>query len=225
MSWDSLRAERGLSVPIRVGAWPRLVLIVLGVLSVASAGRAQDTANLQFQLQPGFAVADFYSAAEGVRSTTAFSVRFQTRFPTAVTWLTPIVGATFTPYGSTGSTVRNSDAPTLFVGAVFQVPWPDEARWLAVEIPLLVVHAPGASTGSNPRDYGRDLVVQPTLYLHVGRRLFGDFGPLWSHFDLFTMLEQNLTPNRTGASGKRDRFNPVLTAGASLTLGRANEKP
>lgn len=182
--------------------------------------RAQVPVDPVVQLQPAFTTWDFASVPEGTQSATAFTLRFQTRFPTSNRWLQFVAGASFAPYGSTGITRRDTDAPTIFAGNIFTLV--DARRgsgWVTVEVPLLVTHAPGASATSNPRDYGRDLVVQPTAYVHVGRRLFGDFGGQWARFDLFAAMEQNLTPNKDTVSGRRDRFNPASIIGASFTLG------
>jgi hypothetical protein len=173
-----------------------------------------------FQLQPGLLTADFYSAGEDVTSSTAFLLRFITRFPTGRAWLNPLIGVSFTPYGSTGIDVRNTDAPTVFAGNVFTLV--RETRtggWLTVELPVLVAHTPGAGPTGTVRDYGRDVIVQPTVYVHFGATLFRDFGAQWSRLDAFALLEQNLTPGRNVLSGDRDRLNPVAVFGVSLSLG------
>lgn len=192
--------------------------LLLGLLLVAPPARAQR--GPIFELQPGITVFDFISVPEGTVTNSAFSLRFATRFPTGLKWLTPVVGAMLLPYGSTENTVRNSDAPTLFVGNIF--PLLSEAKtdgWLTVEVPLLVAHSPGAGPTGSVRDYGRDLVVAPTVYLHLGARALREFGTVWSRLDVFGQLEQNLTPNKDPATDDRDFFNPVATIGVSLTIG------
>lgn len=218
MPWPSLRDR-----PLARAARARLGVIVLAVAAhgmLPRMGQAQVPVDPVFQLQPAFTTWDFASVPAGTQSATAFTLRFLTRFPTTNRWLQPVIGAWFTPYGATGISRRDTDAPTIFAGNVFTIV--DARRgsgWLTLEVPLLVTHAPGASATSNPRDYGRDLVVQPTVYVHAGRRLFGEFGTQWSRFDLFGAVEQNLTPNKDAVSGVRDRFNPAFTIGASFTLG------
>ena len=173
-----------------------------------------------FELQPGIAVTDFVSVPEGTATNTAFSLRFATRFPTGSKWLTPVAGAVLLPYGSTENTIRNTDAPTLFAGNIF--PLLSDARtsgWLSMELPLVIAHSPGAGSSGNVRDYGRDLVVMPTVYLHLGARALRELGTVWSRLNVFAQLEQNLTPNRDPASGRRDRLNPVATIGLSLIIG------
>ncbi|MGH8527984.1 MAG: hypothetical protein ACREXY_28310, partial [Gammaproteobacteria bacterium] len=91
--------------------------------------------------------------------------------------------------------------------------------WLTVEVPLLLAHAPGASPTGSVRDYGRDLVIAPTVYLHLGARALREFGTIWSRLNVFGQLEQNLTPNKDPATGDRDFFNPIATIGLSLTIG------
>ena len=172
-----------------------------------------------FELQPGISVADFISVPEGTATNTAFSLRFATRFPTGLSWLTPVVGAVLLPYGSTENTLRNTDAPTLFAGNIFVLmPANRTSGWLSIEVPLLLTHSPGAGPTGALRDYGRDLVVIPTVYLHLGDRALRELGSIWSRLNTFFQLEQNLTPNR-GPTGSRDRLNPIATVGLSLSIG------
>jgi hypothetical protein len=182
--------------------------------------RAESQNAVIFHLQPGMTIADFYSVPRDLPSTTAFSIRFESRFPTSRSWFTPVVGAFFLPYGSTGTTNRKTDAPTLFVGNVFPVLRASSAAgWLSVELPVLLTHSPGAGTTGNIRDFGRDLVVTPTAYIHLGARGFGDLGGFLSGLRLFGQLEQNLTPNRDLDTGRLDRLNPVATVGVSISHG------
>ena len=193
---------------------------LLTLLMTLCAHRVGAQTGPAFELQPGITVTDFVSVPEGTVSNTAFSVRFSTRFPTSLKWLTPVAGAVFFPYGTTENTLRNTDAPTLFVGNVF--PLVTSARtlgWLSIELPLLVTHSPGAGSSVNIRDYGRDLVVLPTAYLHLGDRALHEFGSVWSRLRFFVQLEQVMTPNRDEVTGKRDFFNPTSTFGMSLTIG------
>jgi hypothetical protein len=177
-----------------------------------------------FQLQPGLQVSDFVSVPDETVTNSAFSVRFTTRFPTASRWLMPVVGVVLLPYGSTQNTIRNTDAPTIFAGNIFALlPRSSSAGWLSIELPLLIAHSPGAGPTGNVRDYGRDLVVVPTLYLHLGGRMLNEFGAVWSRLNIFVQMEQNLTPNRDPASGDRDFFNPVATFGVSLRIGGATQ--
>lgn len=174
-----------------------------------------------FELQPGITVFDFLSVPEGTLTNTAFSLRFTTRFPTGLRWLTPVVGAVLLPYGSTENTLRNNDAPTLFFGNIFPLlPEGKTSGWLSIEVPLLLAHSPGAGPTGNVRDYGRDLVIVPTVYLHIGTRALREFGTVWSRMSVFAQLEQNLTPNKDPATGDRDFFNPFATIGLSLFIGR-----
>ena len=190
-----------------------LALLFAAVPASAQRGPA-------FELQPGLTVFEFVSVPEGTLTNSAFSLRFATRFPTGLKWLTPVVGAVLFPYGTTENTIRNSDAPTLFAGNIF--PLLSEAEtggWLTMELPLLLAHTPGAGSTGNPRDYGRDLVVAPTVYFHLGARALREFGSIWSRLNVFGQLEQTLTPNKDPATGDRDFFNPIATIGLSLTIG------
>jgi hypothetical protein len=191
--------------------------ITLGAIPVdAQSGPA-------FELQPGITVIDFVSVSEGTVSNTAFSLRFSTRFSTSLKWLTPVAGAVFFPYGTTENTIINTDAPTIFVGNVFPLLSAGRtAGWLSMELPVLVAHSPGAGPTGNVRDYGRDLVILPTAYLHLGERALHEFGSVWSRLKVFVQLEQNMTPNRDVATGDRDFFKPSATFGMSLTIGGRN---
>lgn len=193
--------------------WPGTTLVFL----LASPARAQQ--GPVFELQPGFTIYDFISVPEGTKTNSAFSVRFSTRFPTSLSWLTPVVGAFFLPYGTAQNTVRNTDAPTLFVGNIFSVfPERKTSGWFTVEVPLLLTHAPGASASGSSDEYGRDLVVLPTVYFHLGPKALRELGAVWSKLNVVVQLEQNLTPN-PDAQGHRDFFNPVATIGISLPIG------
>lgn len=177
-----------------------------------------------FELQPGFSVSEFLSVPEGTHTNSAFSIRFSTRFPTSYRWLTPVVGAVFLPYGSTENTIRNTDAPTLFIGNIFPLMSAEKtAGWLSIEVPLLLAHSPGTGSTGNIRDYGRDLVISPTVNLHIGAKLLPEFGTIWSRLNVFTQIEQNLTPNRDPATGDRDFFNPVATFGLALMIGSGRD--
>ena len=197
----------------------RVAVAVAGLLLVQSSV-AHAQRGPVFELQPGLAVTDFVSVPEGTASNSAFSFRFATRFPTTRRWLTPVIGAVMLPYGSTQNTTRNTDAPTLFAGNIFSVLSANPTSgWFTIELPMVIAHSPGAGTSSNPRDYGRDLVAIPTVYVHLGARALREMGIIWSRLNLFAQLEQNLTPSRDLATGERDWFNPVATIGLSLKIG------
>jgi len=88
-----------------------------------------------------------------------------------------------------------------------------------MELPVLITHSPGTGSSGNIRDYGRDLVLLPTGYLHLGERALREFGSVWSRLKIFVQLEQIMTPNRNTETGERDAFNPSATFGISLTIG------
>ena len=212
-TWRSYAIEAIAKRPVS-----RAVAALLALMLLPDSAHAQR--GPIFELQPGITVFDIVSTPEGTISNTAFSLRVATRFPTALKWLTPVVGAVLLPYGSTENTVRNTDAPTLFVGNIFPLLAPARtAGWLSIEVPLLIAHSPGAGPTGSVRDYGRDLVVVPTVYFHLGARALREFGTVWSRLSVFGQLEQNLTPNRDPATGDRDYFRPFATIGLSLSIG------
>lgn len=192
---------------------------LLTLLMTLHSYRAGAQSGPAFELQPGLTITDFVSVPEGTLSSTAFSLRFTTRFPTSLKWLTPVAGAVFFPYGTTENTLLNTDAPTIFVGNVFPLLSAGASGWLSIELPLLIAHSPGAGPTGNVRDYGRDLVLLPTAHLHLGQRALREFGSVWSRLKVFAQLEQVMTPNKDDITGKRDYFNPNATFGMSLTIG------
>lgn len=198
---------------------PGATFALLTLVMTLCAYRADAQTGPVFDIQPGITVTDFVSVPEGGVSNTAFSLRVATRFPTSLKWLTPVVGAVFFPYGTTENTIKNTDAPTIFVGNVFPVLSAGASGWLSIEIPLLIAHSPGSGPTGNIRDYGRDLVILPTAYLHIGERALHEFGSVWSRLRVLAQLEQIMTPNKDIATGKRDYFNPSATFGMSLTIG------
>ncbi len=193
---------------------------IMAFASILGSTSIQAQGSPVFELQPGSTISDFITMTEETPSNSAFSVRFSTRFRTSLKWLTPVVGAVFFPYGSTENTIRNTDAPTIFVGNIF--PLLSENRtsgWLSMEVPLLITHSPGAGSTGNVRDYGKDLVILPTAYVNIGARMLSEFGSVWSRLSLFAQLEQVLTPGRDVETGDRDFFNPLATFGFSLIVG------
>lgn len=194
-------------------------LFALLIVVAPTASRAQGDGAL-FQFQPGMQSRDVLSAPSGATSATGFNIRIDTRFPTRIRWLTPVVGASVEPYGSSDASDRNANAPRLFIGNVFPLVDSSGTRgWATVELPLLVYHEYGGGGVNNRRLYGRDLYGQVAVYLHLGAKVLRVLGPAWAHLDMYAFLEQNLTPNRNPFSGRLDRFNPVLLYGVSMPIG------
>lgn len=185
--------------------------------------RAQTTGPVLL-LQPGMASADFLSAPEGDPSTTGFNLRFATMVYTRSSWITPIVGASVTPYGSSGISRRNTNTPILFAGNVFPLL---SARhtdgWVSLSIPVLLTYTFGGGGQRNPRIYGRDVVVQGSLDILAGKKIFGEFGGTLSRLRVYALIEQNLTPNRRAFDDTLDRFNPVAYYGITLPIGTERE--
>ena len=195
-------------------------MVTVSAAIALGASRVGAQTGPVFELQPGITVMDFISVPEETPSNSGFSLRFSTRFPTAVKWLTPVAGAYFFPYGTTENTTRNNEAPSLFVGNVFPVISAGRtAGWFSIELPILLTHSPGAGPTGAVRDYGKDLVILPTVNLHIGDRALHDFGSVWSRLKIVAQIEQVMTPNRDATTGNRDYFNPTATFGIALTIG------
>jgi hypothetical protein len=197
------------------------LLLASFVVSATCAGQATGPVLL---LQPGMASADFISAPDGDPSTTGFNLRFATIVYTGSRWITPIIGASVTPYGSSGATRRNTNTPTLFAGNVFPVlPSRRTNGWLTLELPVLLTYTFGGGGTRNPRIYGRDFVVQGAFTVHAGPKLLGDFGGPLSRLRVYALLEQNLTPNRRRPELPIDRFNPMAFYGISIPIGTSRQ--
>jgi hypothetical protein len=164
--------------------------------------------------------ADFLSASEGLSSTTGFNIRFATLLPSRSRWWTLIVGASVTPYGTSGLNGRSANTPVLFAGNVFSIlPVTRTAGWMDIDLPLLLTYSHGGGGEHNQRIYGRDLVIEGAINIHVGRKVLGDLGPFFRRLRVYLMVDQNLTPNVDLTSGKKDRFNPIALYGITIPLG------
>jgi hypothetical protein len=155
--------------------WWRCV-IGTAALAVAATVSAQAGTPVLL-LQPGMASADFVSAPDEEPSTTGFNLRFAALVPSSRQWLTLIVGASVTPYGSSGASRRNTNTPQLFVGNVFPLlPSSRTVGWLSVDLPVLVTYTFGGGGRHNPRVYGSDLALEGAITVHLGRKLLSGFG-------------------------------------------------
>lgn len=189
------------------------------VLFSGAPATAQSAGGPVFSLQPGMLISDFVSADNGRASSTGFNLRFDTRFPTRSRWLTPVIGASVLPYGTSAPDGGDLNTPVLFVGNVFRVLGQGQTGgWVSVELPLLLYHTYGGGSNDEPRLYGRDLHVQLATYLHVGQHFLREFGRNWRRLDLYAFVEQNLTPNDEPTTRRPDRFNPVALFGVSLSF-------
>lgn len=199
--------------------WP-LAAVVLLALAGGRAGAQAPARAPVLLLQPGMLSADFLSPPEGYPATTGFNLRFATLVPTRSRWWTLIVGASVTPYGTTGITPRSTNTPVLFAGNVF--PGVDTAQtggWLDLRFPVYVTYTYGGGGPRNTAIYGRDLVAEAALEVHVGRKLFPDLGPGFARLRLYASLQQLLTPNPEPSTGRPDRVNPIALYGLTLPIG------
>lgn len=192
---------------------------------IAAVAQAQEGRGAIVLLQPGMMTGDFMSAPAGEPTTTGFNLRFAGLVPTGARWLTLIVGASVTPYGSSGPSRRNTNTPTLFVGNVFPVLNATKTGgWLSMDAPLLMTYTFGGGGQHNARVYGRDIALEAAFTVHVGRQLLAGFGGPLARLRLYAVLDQNLTPNKT-FEGKRDRFNPLAFYGLTIPFGTGRDSP
>lgn len=204
----------------------RTGLVVFCAMVSAWAGvmGAQETGPVVL-LQPGMASGDFVSAPAGEPATTGFNLRFAGVVPTSKRWLTLIVGGSVTPYGTNGASRRNSNTPVLFIGNVFPVLGASRtAHWLSIDAPILLTYTSGGGGEHNARPYGRDVVIEGALTVHLGRKLLSGFGGPLARLRIYGLLDQVLTPNRD-QFGQVDRFNPVAYYGITLPFGTTRESP
>lgn len=183
-------------------------------------GQADEARRPVLLLQPGMLSADFWSPPEGYPATSGFNLRFATLVPTASRWWTLIVGASVTPYGTSGVSVRSTNTPVLFVGNVFPgIPARRTGGWLDLSFPLYVTYSYGGGGERNRQIYGRDVVGEAALQVFVGDKVLRDLGPAFRRLRLYVMMNQLLTPNEDRASGTTDRFNPVALYGLTIPVG------
>jgi hypothetical protein len=195
--------------------------------SATGEARAQQPGAPLFLLEPGMISTDFLSApSEVTTSSTGFNFRFETRIPTAARWVTPVIGASIAPYGTSGIGGRILNTPLLFIGNVFPLAGPAKtAGWATLEAPLLLYYSYGGGSERNQRFYGRDLFLQLALRVHLGQKALGDLGGFWSRIDAYAFVEQNLTPNAAGPAETVDRFNPVAVFGLAIPFGGISRTP
>lgn len=195
------------------------------VTLIPSRGAAQERSPVLL-LQPGMLSADFVSAPDGYPSTSGFNLRFATVVPTSSKWWTLILGASVTPYGTSGASPRNANTPVLFIGNIF----PGIARahtngWVDLQFPLYVTYSYGGGGARNPSLYGRDVVGEAALQVHIGEKVLRDLGPVFSRLRAYLMFNQVLTPNEDLVTGETDRFNPIALYGLTIPIGgRGSER-
>lgn len=200
-----------------------LAAILGGVVAVPVA-RSQ-TPGPAFLFQPGMQTTDFLSAPDNLGALTGFNLRFATIVPTRYRWLTLTVGGSVTPYGSIGSFRRDENAPVLFGGNVFPVLTARHTGgWMSVDAPLMLVYSFGGGGERETRVYGRDVVAELAMTLHIGRKLLSGFGSPLSRLRVYGLVDQNLTPNRD-IDGRRDRFNPIAQYGLTVPFGTGRDSP
>jgi hypothetical protein len=197
---------------------------MLGWSLMAGEVRAQ-APGPAFLFQPGMLTTDFLSAPDDLGALTGFNLRFVTTVPTRYRWLTLTAGASVTPYGAIGAFRRDENTPVLFGGNVFPILTAGHTSgWLSVDAPLLLVYSFGGGGDRETRVYGRDVVGEVAVTLHVGRKLLSGFGSPLSRLRVYGLLDQNLTPNRD-FSGRRDRFNPIAQYGLTVPFGTGRDSP
>lgn len=181
--------------------------------------RARDRTP-ELRLQPGMLSADFLSPPDGYPATSGFNLRFSTLVPTSSKWWTLIVGASVTPYGTSGITPRSTNTPMVFIGNVFPgIPANRTAGWFDLELPVYLTYTYGGGGPHNQAIYGRDFVAEASFQFHVGQKVLRELGPVFSRLRLYVMLNQILTPNEDPTSGTTDRFNPMALYGLTIPIG------
>lgn len=188
--------------------------------------RPPETRPPEFLFQPGMLTADFVSAPNELPTTSGFNLRFATLIPSSSRWWTLIVGASVTPYGTSGITPRSHNAPLLFVGNVFPgIAARRTGGWLDLQFPIYLTYALGGGGPHNRALYGRDVVGEAALQVRVGEKVLRDLGPAFSRVRIYLMVNQLLTPNRDPVTRETDRFNPVALYGVTIPIGARGSAP
>lgn len=171
-------------------------------------------------LQPGMLSADFWSPPDGFPATSGFNLRFATLVPSSSRWWTLIVGASVTPYGTSGVSVRSTNTPVLFIGNVFPgIAARRTGGWFDLAFPVYLTYSYDGGGARNRQIYGRDLVGEAALQFFVGEKVLGDLGPMFRRLRVYLMVNQLLTPNKDLTSERTERFNPVALYGVTLPIG------
>ncbi|MBL8961576.1 MAG: hypothetical protein JNJ98_17075 [Gemmatimonadetes bacterium] len=204
---------------------PRAAWRWLAVVGLASAVGAQERAGPVVALQPGMLTGDFLSAPATEPSTTGFNLRAMATIPSGTRWVTLYLGASVTPYGTTGASRRNTNTPMLFIGNLFPVVGTARtAGWLTLDLPVVLTYTFGGGGDRNARAYGKDVAVEVLGHVPVGRKLLSGFGGPLARVQVYGVLHQSLTPN-LALDGTRDRFNPLAFYGLSLPFGTGRDSP
>ena len=200
--------------------------VALLLLSVAWRDTgAQSDHGPVFRLEPGLLTDNFISSG-GRASSTGFNLRFETRLPTRSRLLTPVIGASVEPYGTSIAGDAGHNTPRLFAGNIFPLWGPRRTKgWLTVEAPLLIYYTYGGGGEHSHRLYGRDIYAQLATRMHIGQKMLRDLGRVWSRVDAYGFLEQNLTPNKVFGVRHRDYFNPIALVGISIPFGDTERVP
>jgi hypothetical protein len=192
---------------------------------LASGVGAQERAGPVVSLQPGMLTGDFLSAPATEPSTTGFNMRAMAIIPSRTRWLTLYLGASVTPYGTTGASRRNTNTPMLFIGNLFPVLGTARtAGWLRVDAPVILTYTFGGGGDRNLRVYGKDFAVELMSTIPVGPKLLSGFGGPLARLQVYGVFQQSLTPN-LALDGTRDRFNPLAFYGLSLPFGTGRDSP
>ncbi len=227
LRWSWGGGQRGLA-KAAVQGWRLLIgcLLLTCLTMSAPIAAAQETAarGVTLLLQPGMLSADFLSPPEGATSTTGFNLRAVALAPTGSRWFTFIVGANVTPYGTSGISTYSHNAPTIFAGNVFPVlDARKTAGWVSIQAPLLLTYSYGGGGPHNRDLYGKDIVAEAALSVHLGAKVLRELGGALSRLQVYFVFDQSLTPNEDPVTGKTDRFDPVAQYGFSIPIGGARK--
>ena len=171
-------------------------------------------------VEAGLLTADFLSAPPNLTATTGFNFRFDALIPTPWPRFTVMLGASLTPYGTSGFGERNTNAPGVFGGVL--MPLLNERTtggWFRVDLPLLWYYSYGGGGEHNREVYGRDIYAEVAVAVPIGTKLLHDLGPGWNQVEAYIRIDQNLTPNRQQVSRRLDRVNPIAMYGVALRFG------
>lgn len=197
-------------------------LVLGGCLALASPVQAQWLKAPVFRFEPGIITVNAVSAPLPSGSSTGLNLRFVTQVPTAVQWLSLLVGTSLAPLGLSNG-LRASNDPTFFYGLQARVlPRRRTAGWLEFSVPVLGAYHLD-ETGDSERLYLNDLMLQGAVTAPIGNKLLADMGRVWSRLTVYLIAEQNLTPGRILGTNEIDRFRPTFFYGASIPVGRSLE--
>src|SRR5687767_7546351 len=118
--------------------WLRRSAYLLGASLFLSVTVQAQGDRVQLRVEPGLVSYNFVSRGPDEAVSSGFNFRMSARIRTSKRWLTPLAGASVTPFG-TSPTRRQENTPVVFVGNDFPLLSRSQTGgWVSVTVPLML---------------------------------------------------------------------------------------